>query len=68
MLVADARVPIEVVVDDRLLRPVDVPVLAGDASRMRALGWEPRHGVEEAVRDTLEYWRRMTGARVGREG
>jgi GDP-4-dehydro-6-deoxy-D-mannose reductase len=67
LLLAEARVAVEVSVDGRLLRPVDVPVLAGDSSRLRALGWEPTHDVKEAARETLDYWRRMTGARIGRE-
>ena len=37
--------------DPEKLRPVDVPRLCGDASRLRALGWAPEHGVETALRD-----------------
>lgn len=37
--------------DPEKLRPVDVPRLCGDASRLRALGWEPERGVEAALRD-----------------
>ncbi|MEO7794443.1 MAG: GDP-mannose 4,6-dehydratase [Thermoanaerobaculia bacterium] len=39
--------------DPEKLRPVDVPRLCGDASRLRALGWEPERGVEAALRDLL---------------
>lgn len=36
--------------DPERFRPVDLPLLAGDPSRLRALGWEPEPGIEEAVR------------------
>ena len=35
--------------DPERLRPVDVPLLAGDASRLTALGWRPRRGLDEAL-------------------
>ena len=60
-LLHSARVPIRVVTDPSLLRPVDVPVVQGDASRLRAeLGWAPRIPVEQMLSDTLEWWRGRT--------
>lgn len=50
-------VDVEVTIDQSLVRPVDVPVLAGDASRLRALGWEPAHALCDTIRETLDYWR-----------
>jgi len=38
-------------VDPARLRPIDNPLLCGDASALRALGWSPRHDVEQALRD-----------------
>lgn len=35
--------------DPERLRPVDVPLLCGDASRIRALGWRARRGFDAAV-------------------
>jgi GDP-4-dehydro-6-deoxy-D-mannose reductase len=53
-----ARVQIQVSVDQARLRPVDVPVVQGDASRIRAeLGWAPKIPVEQTLSDTLEWWR-----------
>lgn len=53
-----ARVPISVSVDEARLRPVDVPVMQGDAARIRTeLGWAPRIPVERMLSDTLEWWR-----------
>ncbi|MEO8276533.1 MAG: GDP-mannose 4,6-dehydratase [Thermoanaerobaculia bacterium] len=37
--------------DPEKLRPVDVPRLCGDASRLRALGWAPELGVDAALAD-----------------
>ena len=37
--------------DEKLVRPAEIDVLVGDASRARAeLGWEPRMGFEELIR------------------
>ncbi len=56
-----ARVPIRVVPDESRLRPSDIPVIQGDASRIRAeLGWVPRIPVERMLSDTLEWWRAVT--------
>jgi GDP-4-dehydro-6-deoxy-D-mannose reductase len=33
------------------LRPVDLPLLSGNNERLCALGWAPRHTLDEAVRD-----------------
>ncbi len=32
-------------------RPHDIPYLSGDAGRLRALGWEPRRSVDDALTD-----------------
>jgi GDP-4-dehydro-6-deoxy-D-mannose reductase len=37
--------------DPERLRPVDQPLLVGDASRLRALGWTEELGFERAIRD-----------------
>ena len=53
-----ARVPIQIVMDEARLRPSDVPVVQGDASRIRSeVGWEPHIRVEQMLSDTLEWWR-----------
>jgi GDP-4-dehydro-6-deoxy-D-mannose reductase len=58
-LVARARVPIRVETDPARLRPSDVPVLVGDASRLRkATGWQPAIPFEQLLDDLLDFWRR----------
>jgi GDP-4-dehydro-6-deoxy-D-mannose reductase len=32
-------------------RPFDIPCLSGDAGRLRALGWEPRRSLDDALTD-----------------
>lgn len=57
-LLRAARAPITLTVDETRLRPSDVPVMQGDASRIRTeLGWSPRIPVEQMLSDTLEWWR-----------
>lgn len=50
-LIAIAGVPVEVKAGSYPPRPFDIPCLSGDSSRLRALGWEPRRSVEEALKD-----------------
>lgn len=45
--------------DPERLRPVDVPLLCGDAGRLRALGWSGRHGFDAALE---ELWREACAA------
>lgn len=57
-LLAMCRVRVEIRVDPARLRPSDVPILLGDASRFRALtGWRPEIDLDQTLRDTLDYWR-----------
>src|SRR6266850_3241485 len=52
----DANVKIEQ--DPARMRPSDVPVLLGDASKFRKrTGWEPAIPFERTMKDLLEYWR-----------
>jgi GDP-4-dehydro-6-deoxy-D-mannose reductase len=45
--------------DPELFRPVDVPVLLGDATRIRDhVGWEPTIPLDDTLNDVLDDWRR----------
>ena len=51
---------IEVKVDEKKLRPVDVPIIEPDISKIREeVGWEPLISLDETLKETLEYWRNM---------
>lgn len=64
-LLTQARVrDIEIQEDVERLRPADVPVISGDAGKIRtALGWEPAIPFEQTLRDTPDYWRERTHER-----
>jgi len=49
---------IRVEIDPNKIRPVDVPVIEADITKLRELtGWEPQIELEQTIRDTLDYWR-----------
>lgn len=57
-IVALAQVEVKIEVDPARLRPSDVEILLGDASKFRAdTGWEPRIPFDQTVADLLNYWR-----------
>ncbi len=57
-LLSLTKVKIEVRQDPARLRPSDVPILLGDASKFRAeTGWAPTIPFEQTLLDMLEHWR-----------
>jgi GDP-4-dehydro-6-deoxy-D-mannose reductase len=57
-LLAMARRPMRFEPDPELLRPVDVPVLRGDHTRLTtATGWEPAIPLSQTLTDLLDDWR-----------
>ncbi len=65
MLVARARVPVTVWEDPARHRPADLPFVVGDAGRLRALGFAPRHAFAETLDALLDGARREIGAMAG---
>ena len=60
-IVALSDKDIEVRVDESKLRPVDVPMIEPDITKIReTVGWEPEIELETTLKETLEYWRRET--------
>jgi GDP-4-dehydro-6-deoxy-D-mannose reductase len=54
-LLAMAHHPMKLEHDPDLERPVDVPVLRGDASRLRtATGWRPEIPLDQTLADLLD--------------
>lgn len=49
---------VEIRQDPNRMRPADVPVMSGDAGRLRALGWRPKHGFDQALEALWEDARR----------
>jgi GDP-4-dehydro-6-deoxy-D-mannose reductase len=44
--------------DPERMRPLDIPLLLGDAGRLRALGWQPQRDLRSAL---LDLWREVSG-------
>lgn len=57
-LLAMAKRPMRLVVDPERQRPVDVPVLRGDCSKLQAAtGWRPEIPLDQTLADVLDDWR-----------
>jgi len=64
-LIALTNVEVRVEPDPERLRPSDVEILIGDATKFKErTGWEPRIPLDQTLLDLLNYWRE----RVGRSG
>jgi GDP-4-dehydro-6-deoxy-D-mannose reductase len=56
-LLALAGVDIPIEIDPERVRPVDLPELRGDGSRLeKATGWTPEIPLDQTLTDVLEYW------------
>jgi GDP-4-dehydro-6-deoxy-D-mannose reductase len=63
-LISMAKVEVKVETDPARLRPSDVEVLIGDASKFRAdTGWEPKIPFDKTLSDLLDYWRERVARR-----
>ncbi len=57
-LVARARVPVRIEVDEARLRVQDTPALVADTARLEAAtGWTPQIPFDRMLDDLLDYWR-----------
>ena len=55
--------PMLLATDPALLRPVDIPVLRGDATKLReATGWTPEISIDQTLADLLDDQRTRVGA------
>lgn len=60
-----AKIPMRLEADPDLQRPVDIPVLLGDSSRLRAdTGWQPEIPLEQTLQDLLDDRRRAVAAEL----
>ena len=63
LLLTFARRSIQLREDPARLRPVDVPLLEADTSRLRAdTNWRPAVQIESALQRTLDYWRTVVSS------
>lgn len=62
-LIGLSTVPLRLVVDPELVRPVDLPALRGSYDKLRAdTGWEPTVPLEQTLADVLDDWRQRLRA------
>jgi GDP-4-dehydro-6-deoxy-D-mannose reductase len=67
LVLSYSKVEVKIEVDPERLRPSDVEILIGDASKFKAdTGWEPRIPFEQTVQDLLNYWRQRFATRKRR--
>ena len=53
---SDCQIKVEI--DPDKLRPVDVPIIEADVTKLQELtGWKPEISIEQTIRETLDYWR-----------
>lgn len=58
LIISKATVNIVVEIDPNKLRPVDVPIIEADITKLNQLtGWIPRISFEQTIQETLDYWR-----------
>jgi len=52
-MIAASEVDARIEVDPARLRPVELPCLVGDSSKLRALGWSPKRSVRDALEEAI---------------
>lgn len=57
-ILAHAKVPIRIQVEETKLRPVDVPIIEANTSKLFACtGWKPEISIDQTLEEVLNYWR-----------
>lgn len=58
MIVSMSSVQITVETDPNKIRPVDVPIIEADITKLTQLtGWSPQIPLKQTIQETLDYWR-----------
>jgi GDP-4-dehydro-6-deoxy-D-mannose reductase len=67
MILSQAKCDIQVEVDPKKLRPVDVPIIEADITKVcENTGWTPEIPLSQTIEETLNYWREsMEGEKYG---
>lgn len=59
LIVAQSTSQVSVEVDPEKIRPVDVPIIEADISKLQSqTGWKPEISLEQTIKETLDYWRK----------
>lgn len=59
MIISMSEQEIRVEIDPNKIRPVDVPIIEADISKLNRLtGWKPQILLEQTIEETLNYWRK----------
>ena len=58
IIVSMSKSNIKVQIDSNKIRPVDVPIIEADITKIHELtGWKPEISIEQTIKETLDYWR-----------
>lgn len=58
MIVSQSKSQIKIEVDSAKLRPVDVPIIEADTTKLvKCTGWKQTISLEQTIRETLDFWR-----------
>lgn len=58
LIISKSNTDITVEIDPNKLRPVDVPIIEADITKLNQLtGWKPQIPLEQTIQETLDYWR-----------
>ncbi len=58
LIISKSTAKIKVEIDPNKLRPVDVPIIEADITKLNQLtGWLPQIPIEQTIQETLDYWR-----------
>lgn len=58
LIISMSTVEIKVEIDPNKIRPVDVPIIEADITKLNeATGWKPEIPLEQTILETLNYWR-----------
>ena len=60
MILEESNCKIKIERDENKFRPVDVPVIKADISKiMNTIDWSPQIDIRTTIKDTLNYWRNI---------
>lgn len=59
MIINLSNKKIKIEIDYNKLRPVDIPIIEADISKITSsIGWEKKISLEQTLKETLEYWKK----------